>query len=124
LRRVDILSPLPLQEGTRLALADSLFQEGALVFDKLNSRAVRYGAPKGRALQVSFRGMPHLRIWTKPGAGYVCIEPWQSYANSEDFAGVLTEKPGIVFIAPEQDRSFEMRIEVLSGRQEMGSPDR
>jgi galactose mutarotase-like enzyme len=99
--------------GRRLALTDALFEDGALIFDRLESRRVVYGAASGPRLAVSFDAMPHLGIWTKPGAGYVCIEPWQGYASPRDFAGDLRDKPGIVSIAAGATRSFEMRVELL-----------
>lgn len=93
----------------RLLLHDDLFEDGALVFDTLASRSVLYG----EAIRVDFPRMPHLGIWTKPGAGYVCIEPWQGHASPEDFDGELADKPGIVAIAPGATESFAMSISVL-----------
>ncbi len=92
--------------GRRLALHDSLFEDGAIVFDRLASRSVIYGG----ALNVSFPRMPHLGIWTKPGAGYVCIEPWQGHASPEDFDGELADKPGMISIMPGATESFAMSI--------------
>jgi galactose mutarotase-like enzyme len=62
---------------------------------------------------VSFDALPHLGIWTRPGAGFVCIEPWQGYASPKDFDGELRDKPGILSIAPGTTRQLEMRIELL-----------
>jgi galactose mutarotase-like enzyme len=59
---------------------------------------------------VSFPGMPHLGIWTKPGAGYVCIEPWQGYASPDTFDGELTDKPGMISIESGSTTRFEMSI--------------
>ena len=98
--------------GTRLALADSLFDEGALIFDRLESRRVVYGASTGPRIAVAFDAMPHLGIWSRPGAGFVCIEPWQGYASPQDFEGELRDKPGMVSIEPGAMRQFEMRIEI------------
>ncbi len=89
--------PSPVQ-GHTLALRDDLFVADALVFDQLRSRSVAYGAQGGASLRVDFPDMPHLGIWTKPGAGYICIEPWQGYADPEGFDGELSEKPGIVLV--------------------------
>jgi galactose mutarotase-like enzyme len=97
-------------KGDRLPLHDGLFRNGALVFDSLASRSVRYGVPGKRSLTVSFPDMPHLGIWTKPGAGFVCIEPWQGHADPEGFEGELAEKPGIVLIPAGDARSFRMKI--------------
>jgi galactose mutarotase-like enzyme len=35
-------------------------------------------------------------IWQKPGAPYICIEPWYGMADSEDATGNLAEKKGIM----------------------------
>ncbi len=100
--------PTPVQ-GRRLALHDDLFRDGALVFDRLQSRSLTYG----RRLRVDFDGMPHLGIWTLPGAGYVCIEPWQGHASPQGFDGELADKPGIVSIAAGASRRFAMSVSVL-----------
>ncbi len=89
-----------------LLLHDDLFEEGALVFDTLASRSVLYG----EAIRVDFPRMPHLGIWTKPGAGYVCIEPWQGHASPEGFDGELADKPGVIAITPGATESFAMSI--------------
>jgi galactose mutarotase-like enzyme len=99
--------------GKRLALDDSLFEDGALIFDRLESRRVVYRASTGPGLAVSFDALPHLGIWTRPGAGFVCIEPWQGYASPKDFDGELRDKPGMLSIAPGTTRQLEMRIELL-----------
>ena len=82
---------------------------GALVWDTLTSRSVVYGD----TLRVDFPRMPHLGIWTKPGAGFVCIEPWQGYASPEGFDGDFADKPGMVAIAPGASETFAMSISVL-----------
>ena len=92
-----------------LRLHDDLFEEGALVFDTLASRSVLYG----EAIRVDFPRMPHLGIWTKPGAGYVCIEPWQGHASPEGFDGELADKPGVIAITPGATESFAMSIALV-----------
>lgn len=101
------LFPTPVRDR-RLLLHDDLFEDGALVFDTLASRSVLYGD----AIKVDFPRMPHLGIWTKPGAGYVCIEPWQGHASPEDFDGELADKPGVIAITPGASQTFAMSISV------------
>ncbi len=98
--------------GRTLSLHDSLFEADALVFDRLESRSVRYGASGSGSIRVDFPDMPHLGIWTKPGAGFICIEPWQGHADPEGFDGEFVDKPGIVLIQPGERREFSMRITV------------
>ena len=99
--------------GDRLPLADALFERDALIFDRLRSRQLTYGPATGRGLQLDFPAMPHLGIWSKPGAGFVCLEPWQGFADPSDFDGELAEKPGIVAIPPQSDRVFELSVTIL-----------
>jgi len=94
--------------GRTLALHDSLFEADALVFDRLRSRSVEYGAYGSASLRVDFPRMPHLGIWSKPGAGFVCIEPWQGHADPQGFADEFSNKPGIVTVQPGEERLFTM----------------
>lgn len=104
-------SPL---HGRTLSLRDSLFEADALVFDRLESRSVTYGASSGGSIRVDFPDMPHLGIWTKPGAGFICIEPWQGHADPEGFSDEFAVKPGAVLIQPGKTRDFTIGITVNS----------
>ena len=98
--------------GQTLSLRDSHFEADALVFDRLVSKSVIYGAPNGGSVRIDFPGMPHLGVWTKPGAGFICIEPWQGHADPEGFDGEFSAKPGIVLIPPGRTRDFKVGITV------------
>ena len=50
--------------------------------------------PEGR-LRVELEGFPHLVIWSKPGAAFVCLECWTGFGDPVGFAGDLFEKPGM-----------------------------
>ena len=99
--------------GDRLALADTLFERDALIFDRLRSRRLTYGPAAGRRLQLDFPAMPHLGIWSKSGAEFICLEPWQGFADPTDFDGELAEKPGIVAIQPRSNQIFELSVTLL-----------
>lgn len=99
--------------GARLSLSDALFERDALIFDRLQSRRLTYGPATGRRLQLDFPAMPHLGIWSKPGARFVCLEPWQGFADPSDFDGELAEKPGIAAIPPQSERVFELSVTIV-----------
>ncbi|HSI17600.1 MAG TPA: aldose 1-epimerase family protein [Sphingomonas sp.] len=94
--------PSPL-EGRVLSLDDSLFEHDALIWDPVQSDRVSYGALHGPALDVAFPDTPQLGIWTKPGARFLCIEPWHGHADPQGFTGEFRDKPGVFEIAPGQD---------------------
>ena len=105
--------PTPVQ-GRHLTLDQALFDADALIWDRLNSRALTFGAPGGTQLAIAFPDMPMLGIWQKPGAAFLCIEPWQGHADPLGFTGDFREKPGVVVLEPGGARGFRMNVAVLS----------
>lgn len=91
------LQPTPVSKR-RLTLDDDLFERDVMIFDRLDSRSVLYGVPGGRRLKISFPDAAYLGVWSKPGANFVCIEPWHGVTDPQDFRGTLPEKPGIVVL--------------------------
>lgn len=100
-------------EGDMLVLRDDLFVEDALIFDRLKSRRATYGAQAGPRLVVEFADFPTLGVWTKPGAGFICIEPWQGVSDPVGFSGDIRDKPGIVEIPSGGSRRFAMQISLV-----------
>ncbi|MFV0625397.1 aldose 1-epimerase family protein [Sphingomonas sp. ac-8] len=101
--------PSPLDGGV-LPLSDALFTEDALVWQQLESESLRYDAGEGPALEVDFPNTPMLGIWTKPGAAFVCVEPWHGIADPVGFAGEIWDKPGMLRVAPGETRSAVMSV--------------
>ncbi|MGB8278523.1 MAG: aldose 1-epimerase family protein [Methylovirgula sp.] len=90
---------LPLA-GRDLPLAAALFQNDALCFLNARSHGLRFEAPDGAAISLETEDFPHLALWCRPGAGFLCIEAWTGYNDPEDFAGDLFEKPSMRLLAP------------------------
>lgn len=105
-------SPL---DGRTLHLADDLFHDDALIWMTPGSRSVRYGGATGPQLDIAFDGLPTLAIWTKPGAAFVCVEPWQGHADPVGFTDDIGGKPGIVAIPPRETRRFVMTVTWMPG---------
>jgi len=53
-----------------------------------------------------------LGVWQKPGANYICIEPWAGIADPAGFAGDFRDKPGVMELAAGSSRSFRMDVTV------------
>ena len=98
-------------EGRRLFLHDELFQTGALIFDRLRSRRARYSAPGSPKLELAW-DFPHFAVWTKPGAPFLCLEPWQGFSDPEAFRGDFSAKPGTVTLQEGAARSWTFSIRV------------
>lgn len=100
--------------GNRLVLRDDLFAADALIWKQLRSRRLRYGAPTGPALDIAFPDTDWLGIWSKPGAGFLCIEPWAGSADDQGFAGDFRTKPGVVRLDVGGSRAFRMNVTLIA----------
>ncbi|MCX5513064.1 aldose epimerase [Kaistia algarum] len=96
--------------GRCLALDPSLFDDDAMIFDRLESRSLWFGVPGKPGLRADFPDMPYLGLWMKPGAPYLCIEPWQGHAAPEGFAGDIGDMPGMMHIAPGASEARHMSV--------------
>lgn len=86
-----------LENASRLPLSQTLFDRDALIFMDAKSEKITLGAKNSaRQLIVEFPGFPQLGIWSKPGAPFVCIEPWYGYADTEQPYGDIMNKPGVL----------------------------
>ncbi|QNE32755.1 aldose 1-epimerase family protein [Sphingomonas sp. NBWT7] len=101
--------PSPLDGGV-LHLSDDLFAHDALVWDQVRSARVVYGADDGPSLEIAFPDTPMLGIWTKPGARFICVEPWHGIADPQGYAGELKDKPGIFIVPPGGAKHIAMSI--------------
>lgn len=98
--------------GDTLAPDARLFEADALIWDRLESRACSFGAPGGASVALEWDNCPMLGIWQKPGAPFLCIEPWQGLADPQGFAGDFRAKPGVVELAPGDEARFTLAITV------------
>ncbi len=101
--------------GRQLALDDALFTDDVVIFDALTSRSLHYGGPAGPRLLLRFPDSPLLGLWSKPGAGFVCIEPWHGVADPEGFSGDFRAKPGVFLVPPGGRRRIEMHVSLVPG---------
>lgn len=96
-------------------LSSHIFDEDALIFTGIKSRFAYLKNDKtGRCVRVCFGGAPDLGIWAKPGADYVCIEPWFGYNDPADFKGYLDQKPGIIGLDQGKNFTAFYAIELMS----------
>ena len=86
-----------LVDATQIQLSETLFSDDALIFKHIKSDLLRLKSKtETRHLEFKTHGAPHLGLWAKPGAPYVCIEPWFSFDDQPDCDGIFENKPGII----------------------------
>jgi galactose mutarotase-like enzyme len=83
-------------DGHKLHLTRHLFDNDALVFKNIQSKLITIKSDKhDKTLSVEFPHYKHLGIWAKPGADFVCIEPWLGYADAVGANADISLKPAI-----------------------------
>ncbi|HEY1025677.1 MAG TPA: aldose 1-epimerase family protein [Sphingobacteriaceae bacterium] len=83
-------------EGRLLPLTRSLFARDALVLKNIRSRKVWLRSrTRSQHVEVTFPHFDYLGIWSKPGADFICIEPWMGCADSAGNLTDVSRKEGI-----------------------------
>lgn len=91
----------------------AMFERDAMIWDRLASRGLLWGADGSPNLRIEFPDTPWLALWQKPGAHYLCIEPWAGMADPAGFAGDIWEKPGIMQLPRAATRCFRLRVALI-----------
>ena len=94
----------------QLVLAPDTFARDALIFDGLKSRGAALVRRNGRNVHVDFGGAPCLGLWARPGAEYVCIEPWYGVDDRWDADGDFTRKERIQSLEPGAEFAFPVTV--------------
>lgn len=101
---------LRVAEGAHL-IEPELFDEGVLIFKNAQCREIGIAFPdESEFVKIECDGFPFTGVWTKPGAPFVCLEPWFGIADKEGFDGEFSEKEGIEKLAGKETFQAAYRI--------------
>lgn len=103
---------LALTDG-KLPLSDALFESDALVIRDLKNARITLRKNGTKKVRVQADTFPHLGLWKKPGAPFLCIEPWMGHADWVDASEELALKDGIITLEPERVFNTSFAIEVF-----------
>lgn len=110
LRRPGLL-PSPFSKG-RLKLEHRYFEEDAMIFPEGAGAGLTYGAEGGPSLHFSSDNLPNLALWTKPGAPFICIEPWHGTAPEIGHSAEIAARPYSLSLAPGTSATFAFSVEI------------
>ena len=103
--------PLLQNENTVTITAHS-FDHDALILSGLKSRYVTL-VSDNRPQQVRFSfDSPLLGIWAKPGAPYVCLEPWWGIDDDAHEKADFSQKRGIMTLPGGMEKTFCWKAEI------------
>ena len=87
----------PVLQGEKsITITEHIFDRDALILSGIRSKAVTLRkASHAHEVRFTFGDVPYLGIWAKPGAPYVCIEPWCGVNDDRRVRADISEKDAI-----------------------------
>ncbi len=65
-------------------------------------------------LTMDYTGWTYLGIWSKPGAPFICLEPWMSTADRIHSSNVFVKKPDMIILAPGEEYENKFSVEFFN----------
>lgn len=98
----------PMLDGGRIALDYALFAElDTIIFSMLRSGNVSLvHRETGREVRLDFHEFPMVAFWTRPGAPFLCLEPWQGCAAWDNESGRFEDKPFCAVLQPGSEKTL------------------
>lgn len=112
--KIDLEQSLRLPEATPflrnekiITVTKDVFNKDALIFSGVKSESITLESDN-RSDKIIFNlgKSPYLGIWAKPGAPYVCIEPWFGVNDSQIKKDDFSQKDGIQILERNEKFTF------------------
>ena len=85
-----------LRNEKKITITEDIFNEDALILSGIKSDYITLHCQDGRFVRFYLGKAPWLGLWAKPGAPYVCIEPWNGVNDTYEKKADFSQKEGIV----------------------------
>ena len=105
------VAPVVMNDSDEIILTKEFFESGSLCFPAVASEGISLVRDGESQVKMHFGEVPHLWLWAKPGANFVCIEPWHG-ADECVPVEALAEKKGIVSLDAGKTFVFPITVEV------------
>jgi galactose mutarotase-like enzyme len=101
----------PFKNG-RLVLDHGMFVDDAMIFPEDAGNGLTFGAEGGPSLHFTFENLPNLALWTKPGAPFLCVEPWHGTAAEVGAGDDIMARPYSMALAKGETARFGFSVEI------------
>lgn len=103
--------PSPFAGGV-LRLEPELFSADAMLFPDGAGAGLRYAAGN-RGIHFTWENLPNFALWSKPGAPFVCLEPWHGMAAEIGGSDELAERPYTEVLGPGATGRYGFKAELI-----------
>lgn len=102
-------------QDNKIYLKEDTFDNDAVIMKNLKSNKVvlQNHETNQKILELDFTGFSYLALWSKKGAPFVCIEPWQNTADRIDSTQIYKDKEGIIELPKDKEYKCEFKIKIL-----------
>ena len=119
--RIDLVNSLRLPETIPvlknervITITEDIFNEDALIFNGVKSDTLTLESDNhSRKVIFHLNKSPWLGIWAKPGAPFVCIEPWCGVNDSTEKKDDFSQKDGINKIEAGESFVYSWTAEII-----------
>lgn len=103
-----------LKSSSRFEITEHVFDDDVHILSGMKSDTVYLRSDKRpQQIKFNFGSAPFLGLWAKPGAQYVCIEPWYGINDSREVKADFSQKRGINCLAPGKAFEFPWSAEII-----------
>ena len=101
-------------QDNKIYLKEDTFDNDAVIMKNLKSNKVvlQNHETNQKILEFDFTGFPYLALWSKKGAPFVCIEPWQNTADRIDSTQIYKDKESIIELPKDKEYKCEFKIKI------------
>ena len=105
-----------MMDKRRIKITKDTFNNDAVIMKGITSNKISLKRRRGNKtlLTMDFEGFPYLGVWSKPGAPFLCIEPWYSTADAVKSTGVFAQKSDILVLAPKKEFECKFTVEFFN----------
>ena len=105
-----------LEGNRRISLNEHTFDNDAIIVKGIQNKKISLKNSRTRktVLTMDFNGWPYLGIWSKPGAPFICLEPWMSTADRIFSTNVFAKKPDMITLTPGEEFENKFSVEFFN----------
>ncbi len=105
-----------LENDKIISLDEHTFDNDAIIVKGIQNKIIslKNKRTKKTILTMDFSGWPYLGIWSKPGAPFICLEPWMSTADRINSSEVFVKKPDMLVLSPGEEFENKFSVEFFS----------
>ena len=112
---IDKAQPSPFVAG-RLQPDRTMFEDDAMLFPAGAGNSFSFAAEGGARIDMKTANLPHFAIWQKPGAPFLCLEPWHGTAPLAGTGDALETRNGAATLSPGEQMDFRMELRITAAQ--------